>query len=147
MRRQAREFLQSPDHRIKRVGDADHEGLGGVLGDAFAHGFHDLEVDAQKVIAAHAGFARHACGDDADIGACDVGIVVRALEFGIEPLGRAAFGDVECFALRRALGDVEQDDIPQFLERDEVGECATDLTGADQRDLGSGHEIDLQVPH
>ena len=29
--RQAREFAQRPDHRVERVGDADDEGVGGVV--------------------------------------------------------------------------------------------------------------------
>jgi hypothetical protein len=65
--RQARELAQRPDHRVERVGDADDEGVRRVVADAFAHGFHDLEVDAQKVVAAHARLARDAGGDDADI--------------------------------------------------------------------------------
>jgi hypothetical protein len=34
--RQAREFLQRPDHRVERIGDADDEGVRGVLLDALA---------------------------------------------------------------------------------------------------------------
>ena len=138
--RQAREFAQRPDHRIERVGDADDEGVGGVLGDAFAHRFHDLEVDAEQVVAAHARLARHAGGDDAHIGAGDVGIVVGALEDGVEALGRTGFGDVQRLALGGAFRDVEQHDIAEFLDRGEMGERAADLTGADEGDLGSGHE-------
>jgi hypothetical protein len=83
--RQARELAQRPDHRVERVGDADDEGVRRVVADALAHGFHDLEVDAQKVVAAHARLARHTGGDDADIRARDVGVIVRALELGVEP--------------------------------------------------------------
>ncbi len=142
--RQPREFLQRPDHRIERVGDADDERVGGMGGDAFAHRFHDLEVDPQEIIAAHAGFARDACGDDADIGPRDIGIGLRAPERGVEPFGRAGFRDIESLALGGAFGDVEQDDIAQFLERGEMGERAADLSGADQRNLGSGHWIILR---
>ena len=56
----------------------DDEGVGGVLLDAGADLLHDLEVDADQVVAAHAGLARHAGGDDADVGALDVGIGVGA---------------------------------------------------------------------
>ena len=142
LRRQAREFLQGPDHRVERVGDADDEGVGRIGGDAFAHGLHDLEVDAQKVVAAHARLARHAGGDDADIRAGDIGVgSCVPLSAGVEPFGGAGFGDVERLALGGAFGDVEQDDIAQFLERGEMGKRAADLSRADQRDLGSGHGI------
>ena len=112
---------------------------GALALDAFADRLHHLEVDAEQVVAAHARLARHAGGDDADVGAGDVGVVGGALQMRVEPLGRAAFGDVERLALRRAIGDVEQDDVAEFLDRGEMGERAADLSRADQGDLGSGH--------
>jgi hypothetical protein len=145
--RQARELAQRPDHGVERVGDADDEGVRRVVADALAHGFHDLEVDAQKVVAAHPRLARDTGGDDAHIRAGDVGVVVGALQLGVELFRRAAFGDVERLALRDALGDVEQDDIAQFLQRGEMGERAPDLPRADERDLGSGHGNWSFVPH
>ena len=144
VRGQARELLERPDHRVERVGDADHERVGRVGGDAFADGFHDLEVDAQKVIAAHAGLARHTGCDDADIGACDIGVILCAFQFGIKPFGRAGFGDVESLALGGAFGDVEENDVTQLFECHEVGKGATDLSRADEGNLGSGHGICLR---
>ena len=85
------------------------------------------------------GLRGHAGGDDADIGAREVGVGVGARERGVEAFGRAGLRDVQRLALRRAFGDVEQDDVAQFLERDEMGERAADLSGADEGDLGSGH--------
>jgi hypothetical protein len=66
-------LLQRPDHRVERVGDADDEGVRGVLLDAGADGLHDLEVDAEQIVAAHARLARHAGGDDDHVGAGDGG--------------------------------------------------------------------------
>ncbi len=114
--RKAGIFLQRPDHDVERVGDADDEGLGRIFGDAGAHLRHDLEIDFEQIVAAHAGLARHAGGDDADIGAVDRLIFVGAGELGIEAFDRARLGDIEGFALRKALGDVEDDDVAQFLE-------------------------------
>jgi hypothetical protein len=37
----------------------------------FADRLHDLEVDAEQVVAAHARLARHAGGDDDHVGAGD----------------------------------------------------------------------------
>jgi hypothetical protein len=96
---QARELLQGPDHGVERVGDADDEGVGGVGLDAFADGLHDLQVDAQQVVAAHARLARHAGGDDADVGAGDVGIVVDALQRDVLAEHGRGFGDVQGLAL------------------------------------------------
>ena len=144
--RQARILLQRPDHRVERVGNADHEGVRRVLADALADGLHDLEVDAEEVVAAHAGLARHAGGHDADIGARDGRIVVRARIGGVEPVDGRALGDVERLALRRSLGDVEEDDVAQFLQPREMRERAADLPGADERDFPSGHVLSPTLP-
>ena len=138
-RRQARELLQRPDHRVERVGDADDKGVGRIVADTFADGLHDLEVDAQEVIAAHARLARDTGGDDADIGARDVGVVVGALELGVEFLRRARLGNIQGFALWGSFGDVKEDDVAEFFQRGEMRKRTADLSGADERDLGSGH--------
>ena len=105
--RQAGDLLQRPDHGVERVGDDDDEGVGRVLLDAGADLLHHLEVDADEVVAAHAGLARHAGGDDADVGAVDVGVGVGAAQLAVEALDRARLGEIERLALRQALDDVE----------------------------------------
>ena len=137
--RQARELLQRPDHRVERVGDADHEGVGRMRLEAFADRLHHLEVDAEQVVAAHAGLARHAGGHDADVGAGDIGVVRGALERGVEAFDRARFRDVQRLALGGAVSNVEQDDVTEFLERGEVGQRTADLACADEGNLGSSH--------
>ena len=52
--------------------------FGRVRLDAGADRLHHLEIDAEQVVAAHAGLARHAGGDDDDVGAGDGGVVARA---------------------------------------------------------------------
>ena len=113
--------------------------FGRVRLDALADRLHHLEVDAEQIVAAHARLAGDAGGDDADVGAGDVGIVGRALELRVEAVDRAGLGDVERLALGNALGDVEQDDVAQLAHRGEVGERAADHSGADQRDLLASH--------
>jgi hypothetical protein len=137
--REPREFAQRPDHRVERVGDADDEGVRRMGLDPFAHGLHDLEVDADEVVAAHARLAGDAGGDDADVRARDVGVGIRAGERRVEPFGGSGFGDVERLALRRAFGDVEEDDVAELLECREVGERSADLSRADEGDFRSGH--------
>ena len=139
--RQAREFAQRPDHGIQRVGDADHEGVRRVFLQALTHGLHDLEVDAQKVVAAHPRLARPAGGEDADIGARDIGVRGGALERRVKALDRAGLGNVQRLALGGAFGDVEQDDVAEFLDGREMGKRAADLACADERDLGSCHGV------
>ena len=137
--RQAGEFLQRPHHGVERVGDADDEGVRRVFLDAGADLPHHLEIDAEQIVAAHAGLARHAGGDDADVGALDGVVAVGAGELGVETIDRRGFGDVERLALRDAFHDVEHHDVAEFLEADEVGERAADLAGADQRNLVTRH--------
>ena len=136
---QAAGLLQRPDHGVERIGDADHEGAGRVFLDAGADLLHHLEVDAEKIVAAHAGLARHAGGDDADAGAVDRVVGIGAGEMGVEAVDRRGLDEIERLALGNAFGDVEQHDVAELLEADEMGERAADLAGTDQCNLGTRH--------
>jgi hypothetical protein len=48
-------------------------------------------------------------------------------------------GNIEAFALRDAFGDIEEDDITQFLEADQVGERAADISGTDESYFLTSH--------
>ena len=52
---------------------------------------------------------------------------------------RARLRDIERLALGGTVGNVEQDDVTEFLERGEVGQRAADLASADEGNLGSSH--------
>ncbi len=134
-------FLQRPNHGIERIGDADHEGIGRIKSYPVADRLHDLEIDAEQIIAAHAGLARHARGDDHHIGAGDRRVIIGAVEMRMKALLRRRLREVQGFALRYAFGNVEEDDVAQFLERGDMGERAADLAGADQRDLPTWHNV------
>ena len=136
---QARGVAQDLNHGVQRVGDADDEGVGRVLLDARTHGLHDRGVDADQVVAAHARLAGDAGGDDADIGATDGGVAVRALHVGIKAFDGARFSDVQGLALGNAVDDVEKHYVAQFLEADQMGQRAPDVTGADERDFVACH--------
>ncbi|GAB1364515.1 hypothetical protein MASR1M32_37510 [Rhodobacter sp.] len=110
-----------------------------MLLDAFADRLHDLEVDAQKIVAAHPRLSRHAGGDDADIGARNVSVGVGALQIGVEPLDRAALRQIQGLPLGNTFGNVKDDDVAKFLDRGEMGKRAADLASADKSDLGSCH--------
>ena len=138
-------LLQRPHHGVERIGDADDEGLGRVLGDAGAGLGHDLEIDADEIVAAHAGLARHAGGDDDHVGALDRLIGLGAGDPGVEALDRRGLGEIERLALRDAFGDVEQDHVAEVLEAGEQRERAADLTGADQCNLLARHGDVLRV--
>ena len=115
--------------------------FGRIFLDAGADLLHHLEVDAEQVVAAHAGLARHAGGDDADIGAGDRLVVVGAREAGIEAArpARIRRGRAPCPAacLRRCRTCTTS---PSSLRPIEVGERAADLAGADQCDLLTRHD-------
>ena len=116
--------------------------FGAYLRDAGADLVHDLEIDAEQVVAAHAGLARHAGGDDADVGALrspHSEFVPRYAR--IEAVDRRRLGDVERPCPAAALDDVEQDDVAQFLEPDQMSQRAADLAGADKRDLLTRHGV------
>ena len=113
--------------------------FGRVFLDAGADLLHHLEIDAEQIVAAHAGLARHAGGDDAHVGALDRLVGVGAGEAGIEAFDRRRLNEVERLALRHAFHDVEQDDVAELLETDQVRERAADLTRADQCNLVSRH--------
>ena len=104
-----------------------------------AHRLHDLQIDAQKVVAAHARLARHPGGDDADVRPGDIDVIVGALQGHVLAEHRRGLGDVQRLALGRALGDVEQDHVAQLLARGDVGQGSADHSGADQGDLRASH--------
>ena len=104
---------------------------------------HHLEIDAEEIVAAHPGLARHAGGHDADVGAVHRLVGIGAEIAGIVALDRRRLGDVEGLALGNALGDVEQHDVTEFLEPDQVGQRATDLARADQCNLLARHDDEI----
>jgi hypothetical protein len=52
----------------------------------------------------------------------------------------SGLGQVESLALRDALDHVHQDHVAQFLLDGVLGDGGADVTGADDRDLGSRHQ-------
>ena len=113
--------------------------FGRVFLDAGADLLHHLEIDAEQIVAAHAGLARHAGGDDADRGALDRVVGIGARHAGIEAVDRRGLGNIERLALRNAFRDVEHHDVAELTQSDEVGERSADLAGADQSNLGTRH--------
>ena len=140
-------LLHLVDHRVQRVRDDDHErarALGlQVLGDAA----DDLQIDGQQIVARHARLARHAGGDDHDIGAGAVVPVRRAGDLGVVAQDRAVLFQIQRLALGDAflVGNVEQDDVAQLATRDQRGQFTADVAGTDERDFLAGHGEDSEV--
>ena len=115
-------------------------------GECFAASVDDRPDDArvlrEQVVAAHPGLAGEARGDDDDVAARGVGVVVRADHPGVVPDDRRRLGQVEALALGQALDDVDEDDVGEPRFGDPLGGRRADVAGADDRDLvasGSGH--------
>ena len=134
-----RGFLQSPHHRIERIGDADDKGARRIVLDPSADRFHDLEVEAEQIVAAHPGLAWHPGCDDDNIGASDRFIVIRPSERRIETIDRTRLCKIQRLALRRPFHDIEEQDIAQLFQRCEMGQGSFDLSGSDQCDLAACH--------
>ena len=112
---------------------------GACVLDAGADRVHHLEIDAEEVVAAHAGLARDARGDDDDIGACDGRIVARAGEPRVEALDWARLREIKRLSLRNAVDDVEEDDVAELLHRGKMRQRAADLAGSDQSNFPARH--------
>ena len=103
----------------------------GEAATAFVHDVgHDLEVGVEQVVAAHAGLAGDAGGDDDDVGVGGVGVVVGAGDVAVALLDGHGLEEVEPLALRHAFDDVDEDDVGEFLGRDPVSGGCTDVAGA-----------------
>ena len=103
----------------------------------------DPGVLRQQVVAAHPGLAGEAGGDDDDVGAGRVGVVVGADDPGVVADDRRRLGEVEALALGQALDDVDEDDVGEAGLGDPLGGRGADVAGADDGDLVAGHAMGL----
>jgi len=94
--------------------------------DAFADRFHDFQIDAQKVIPAHARLARHTGRHDTNICACNVSVIVGTFKIDGTVINRCGLGKIQGFALWHSLGNIKQDNIPELFARCDVSECSPD---------------------
>ncbi len=110
--------------------------------DPLTHRLHDLDVDAQQVVAAHARLPRDACGHDDDVCASDIGIVLGAGEAHVEAVNRRGFGQVQRLALRQPLDNVEDHNITKLLQRSQMRQRPTDIATTNQCDFLACHFAD-----
>ena len=97
------------------------------------YSFHDVVIRVEQVVAAHAGFARDAGGDDDDVGIGSVFVIVGAGDVGVALLDGHGFEQIQTLALRDAFDDVDQNDIGQFLGGDPMGGCGAYVSGTYDR--------------
>ena len=119
--------------------------VGGVFFDAFADLLHDLQVDFNEIIAAHARLAGHAGRDDDNIGAFNGRIGFRAFQIGVKMTDRRALQQVKRLALRNTVDNIENDDIAQFLQTGQMCQRTADLTATDQCDFVTSHDLSPKI--
>src|SRR5262249_21972126 len=118
--RKSTELISSLRHRIERVRDHNQDAIRGVLHHFAHYGLHDPVIRVEQIVAAHAGLARDAGGNDDDVGIRRIFVVVRATDVGVTFFDRHRLKQVEALPLWHTLDYVDQDDVRQFLGRDPV---------------------------
>ena len=93
------------------------------------------ELVFKQIVAAHAGFSRQAGGDDDDIGIRRFFVRIRTDELYVKAVDRSRLGEIERFALRRSLDDIDQNDIRQLFARDPMCSRRADISAPDDRNL------------
>jgi hypothetical protein len=117
-------------HRIERVGHWHDNRVRRVLHQVGRDALHDLEVVAHEIVAAHARLARLARRDHDDVGPGRRVPVGAADQPRVAADDRTGLVDVERDARRLGLGDVDDDDVGEFLLRNGPGNRHTDVAGA-----------------
>src|SRR5207247_2868662 len=98
---------------------------------------NDTGIGFEEVVAAHAGFAGDAAGDD-DEGAAGRGSgVVGAGDLGVETFEAGGFHHVERLALRHTFDDVDHGDVGELFFGDALGGGRADEAGSENGDFRS----------
>ena len=138
-RREAAGLERHVAHRVERIGDDDDDRVRASARRLLDDRADDARVLGQQVVAAHARLAGEAGGDDDDVRAGRVGVVVRAGDLHVVAHDRRRLGQVERLALRQALDDVDQHDVRKACLRHSLGDGRADVAGADDGYLGTCH--------
>ena len=106
--------------------------FGSICLDPFSNRSHDLRVDFDQVITAHARFAGQTGGNDDNIGTFDVFVAVGAFQIDIVAIYRTNFSNVEHLALGQTFNNVKQNNITEFTQCTKLSENAADLSATDK---------------
>jgi len=136
-------LFEGVDHRVERIGDHDHIGVGRVISNSLSDLPHDLEVRRQQVVSRHAGLAGQTRRDDHDVRTGDALVAVRTGNLDIRSHDRSALGHVEGLALGKSVDDVEDHDVTEFAVCNLLGEHAADVSAADQSNLVTHGEFSV----
>ena len=133
--RKAGDVLGHVAHGVERVRDDDQDGVRRAGDHLLGDGRDDALVRGHEVVAAHAGRARVAGGDDDDVGAGGLLVAVRADHRRLVAEDRAGLVDVERLALREVLDDVDENDVGVVATGDLLRGGRADRARADDGDL------------
>ena len=137
--RQVGGFPGGVDHRVERVRHDDQHAVGALL-DGFGGDLaDDLDVGLEQLVAAHAGLAGDAGGDDDHVAAGGFLVAVGAGDSDVVVLDGRGLGQIERLALRHAFHDIDQDDVAQFLGGGPMGAGGPDVSSSDDRDFRASH--------
>ena len=90
----------------------------------------DSHVGEEKIVAAHAGTAGYAGGDDNEVGAGGLFVAVGAGDQGVGADDGAGLEHVEGLALGKVFDDVDEDDVGVAEFVDALGGGGADVAGA-----------------
>ena len=127
--REARDHEGDLRHGVEGVGDEDQDRVGRKLDDLFGDRLDDVVVRDQEVVAGHSGLAGDACGDDDNVRVRGGGVVVGSGDGDVKAFHGSGLEQIEAFALGDAFGEIDQDDIAQFLFGGPDGTIRADVAG------------------
>ena len=133
--RQPARTAQFEDHRVKRIRDANDEGVRTVRLDPRPHVPHHAGVDPEEIVPAHAGFPGDTRRHDHHVCAPEQRVRTAPADGAIAPGNRRRLGKVERLAGGHPFLDIEQRNITKVAQVGEVRERPADLSAAHQRNL------------
>ena len=122
-------------HGIQRIGDNNNDGVRRMHNHLFGGRLHYFVVRQQQIVAAHTRLAREPGGNDDDVGTGRGCIFVGSDDVHIETFDRTGLQQIKAFALGNAFGDVDEDDVAQFLLSRPDGTIRAHISGADYGDF------------
>ncbi len=117
-------------HGVQRVADSDNDAVRRVRYGASGNVPHDLGIRSQKIIPAHPGFPRNARGNDDDIRAGRVLIVVGPDNVAVIAFDGTRLEHVQRLSLRDTLEDVDHYHVRQLAIYQPLSQGRSHVSGS-----------------
>ena len=98
-------------HGVQRVRNDDENCFRRALYNFIDDFSHNVRICFEKIVTAHAGFARQSGGYDYDVGIRRFLVAVGSRQPHVKSFNRRGFRQIQRFALRHTFDDIDQDDI------------------------------------